>query len=110
MSWDASLMIDTGGEYPAGVAELGNYTYNVAPMYFEVFPEEKGFRDSLDGVLASDAIPILEQAITALEADPAHFKAMEPENKWGNYEGAVEYLKTILAGCQEHPKATIHIW
>lgn len=107
MSWDTYLVIDTGGEELAEVADLGNYTYNVAPMYYDVFGN-LGLR-LLDGLLAKNAIPILKIAINELESNPSKYRAMEPENEWGNYEGAVRYLKVILRGCMKHPKATIHI-
>lgn len=107
MSWDTYLVIDTGGEELAEVADLGNYTYNVSPMYYDVFGT-LGFR-SIDKMLAKDATPILEKAIGKLESNPSKYRAMEPENKWGNYDGAVQYLKDILHGCRKHPKATINI-
>jgi len=33
VSFSVSLTIDTGGEYPATIADLGNPTYNLTPMF-----------------------------------------------------------------------------
>jgi hypothetical protein len=34
---------------------------------------------------------------------------MNPANGWGDYDGALEYLRDLLIACAAHPKAEIHI-
>ena len=109
MSWDVSLMIDTGDKELVEVVDLGNYTYNVSPMYYKAFERKGGFR-SLDGMRVKKAIPILERAIQRMKDDPKQYKKMNPENGWGDYEGALEYLMDILDGCKKHPKTIIKIY
>lgn len=47
--------------------------------------------------------------IKALEADPERFKAMNPPNGWGDYEGAIAFLKSIRVECEKHPEAFLKI-
>ena len=106
MSYDVRLTIDTGGENPASVSKWRTPTYNLAPM----FSKALGFGlRTLQDKLAGDAIPDLRRAIAAMQDDPAEFKKLNPENGWGNYEGALAFLQAFLADCLEHPKATVNI-
>lgn len=105
MSYDVSLTINTGIE-EVNVAECGNYTSNVSPMWSEAlgFPLSK-----LCGMNASDAVPHLRKAIAAMEDEPNKYRAMNPENGWGNYEGALSYLRKMLIECVQHPLCKIYI-
>lgn len=104
MSYDVSLTIDTGGEYPAVVCEVGNITSNVMPMIKEAmgFP----FRE-LDGVKAFDAQPKIDSALARMEQTPETFKAMNPPNGWGSYEGTMGFLARFSSCCVHHPQAVI---
>jgi hypothetical protein len=106
MSYDVWLEIDTGGKYPARVSETYSPTYNLGPMFQLALG--LGLRE-LTGASALVALPILRNAIAAMESGPERFKALNPPNGWGNYEVALEFLKLFLADCEQHPKATVHI-
>lgn len=108
MSWDISLEIDTGGVEPAEVVDIGNYTYNVMPMYAKVMGL-RSLNSDLHGMLAGEAIPILRNGIAYMEDNPLIFQRMNPENGWGDYEGALEYLRKILKACVSNPKCTIRV-
>lgn len=106
MSHDLYLLIDTGGEQLTCVSELGNYTSNVSGMWAEAL----GYRlAELDGRNAADAIPDLTRAVKRMEADRATYEAMNPSNGWGSYAGALAYLRRLLEGCTDHPKAQISV-
>lgn len=107
MSYDFALEIDTGGQMPATVADCGNCTYNVAPMFYKALGE--GGINKLHGEEAWKVIPKLEHAIEHMEAHAADYRELNPPNGWGNYDGALEYLRGILKACKEHPKCTIRI-
>jgi len=107
MSWDTCISIDTGGDEMALVEDVGNYTYNVAPMYYGAFGEG-GFRQ-LNKMNCKDATPILKKAIKNMMVNKQEYTKMNPPNGWGNYEGALEYLKKILQACKNHPNAVIDI-
>lgn len=110
MSYDIELYmnIDTGAPEPHWftVADIGNYTSNVAPMWGDALGHRLA---DLKEKTASDALPALQRAVAALEADPAKYEAMNPPNGWGDYQGALDYLRRLRDACAEHPKATIHM-
>lgn len=113
MSLDVSLSIsvDTGGDAPYE-AELftANYTHNVTPMWnaagvFDVL-YGRGEWDNDKLVLAGALIRILEEGSIQMLNYPGRFRAMNPPNGWGDYDGALSFLERLLAACRAHPKAT----
>lgn len=109
MSYDVRLEIDTGGEYPASVTEWRSPTYNLAPMFRWALDRDKdgdGLR-GLDGRTAQYAIGKLRAAVEDMEDNPATYKAMNPANGWGDYDGALAFMREFLADCIAHPKASV---
>lgn len=105
MSYDIYLNIFTGnGE--AMVAEVGNYTSNVSKMWNDAMGIPLS---ELDGKMAEDAIWYLEKGIFNMTNEPEHFKAMNPKNGWGDYNGALKYLEKFLEICREHPLTKVEI-
>jgi hypothetical protein len=41
--------------------------------------------------------------------DPKGFKKIEPENGWGTYSGAMDWLLSVIFACEDNPGATIRI-
>lgn len=87
-----------------------NYTHNVTKMaaaagiYEAVWrPEEKGY------TMAGHLIIPLREGIAKMEADPAKFIALNPENGWGSYETFLPWLKEYLAACEENMDAKIGV-
>ena len=112
MSYDVSLIMQTGPEMWATASVCGNMTSNVGAMYRLALPatdERCAGLPGLNGLRAEVAIPLLSAAVEAMEADPDRFKAWSPANGWGSYDGALRYLKGILSSCQCHPWATIEV-
>lgn len=108
MSYDIDLRIDTGGEWPAVVHDVGNMTSNLSPMWMRALGRPLS---SLDGMLCSAAEKLLAPAVAHL-SDPANakvYESMNPPNGWGDHEAAVRYLSDLLDGCRTHPKATIRV-
>lgn len=108
MSWDVDIIINTGIE-DSSVEECGNYTYNVSPMYYNSFNLEEGLR-GLHQMGCEDAIKHLNIAINKMESDPEKYRAMNPKNGWGDYEGALNFLKRIRKDCTKHPKAKVGVY
>ena len=104
MGFGVWMEIDAGGEYPARVTESFNYTSNVSPMWTEAIGTS--LRD-LKGKTGEEAKPVLVKAICDMAAHPEKYKPMEPDNGWGDYHGAMNFLSRILEICQEAPKAKI---
>ena len=106
MSYDVTLTVDTGGQYPARVTETRTPTYNLGPM----FEDALGFPlRNLNGLKGLECVPLLRVAIAAMQDDPARFKKLNPENGWGSYEGALKFFQGFLEECIEHPKAIVSV-
>jgi hypothetical protein len=115
VSYDFGLRVDTGNrdgdviidaehlEQPS--VRCSNYTSNAWRMYAEA-----GIRlPELDGLWCGDLVWRLADAVKQMETDPGRFQPLEPENGWGDYEGALNYLRSILDVCEAHPQARLYI-
>ena len=96
---------------PLGWAKVGSPTTNLADMFRLAFssddePKKYGLRD-FDGMLGRKAYLILIGAISRMKARPDDFRALNPPNGWGTYEGAVEFLERLARACEELPDWTI---
>lgn len=104
VSYDVTLYVSTGGDSEVE-AFWRNMTSNVAPMWRKAGADLASFADKR----ASECVADLEVAIKAMEADPATYRAMNPENGWGDYDGCLDFLKSIREACVTHPACTVHI-
>lgn len=102
MSFDISLQ----GWVHATVFDVGNYTSNVSGMWTKAlgFPLR-----SLKGKRASEVLPELNRAVSHMVNNREEYIPMNPPNGWGDYEGALEYLRKLRDGCAANPDAEIHI-
>lgn len=109
MSWDFHMAVPIGrdGELVHVGHYEANYTYNVSRMFYRALGNE-GIR-GLHGKSGADAEPQLNAAVAAMRADPDIYRAMNPPNGWGNYEGALELLETLASWCREVPGAQLII-
>lgn len=87
-----------------------NITHNLgwmakeAGIYLQVWrPEEVGIKK------ASQMVNPLEEGLALLKSDPERFKKFEPENKWGTYNGFIEWLDEYLQACKNFPDADIEV-
>lgn len=106
MSYDLYLEIDTGSDCMTTVVDVGNYTSNVSPMWFKALGERLA---EFHGRNAGESVPLLDKGIAAMEDGRAEYEAMNPDNGWGRYEGALDYLRRLRGCCAEHPKTTIRV-
>ncbi len=108
MSYDIYLAIDTGGEYPATVADVGNMTGNCGGQWYKALGCSLS---ALHGKNAGECIPMLEAAVSDMHKPENReaYKALDPPNGWGSLEHARTYLEDLLKACREHPKTTIRI-
>jgi hypothetical protein len=107
MSYDIWLEIDTGEAEPYVVDEPGNCTSNVSPMWKDALGRSLG---DYHGAPCSEACGPLARGVERMEAEPDRYRKMNPENGWGDYEGALDFLRRLLRACRAHPNATIQIW
>jgi len=105
MSWDADLIDDRGhnegswnfthncnGMIAAAMETLGQPR---PPEASRILPIGPAWWYSLDGKSGPEGKAFLAGIIGALEADPLHFKAMNPANGWGSYEQLLETLRSM---------------
>jgi hypothetical protein len=95
----------------------GNYTYNLAPLFFEIIPGEVGGLRELHGMTGKQAGAVLSLAFERLdrmrfrngstEADLiARFDA---PNGWGTTFGATIFLAQVMAACLLNPRRKVRV-
>jgi hypothetical protein len=94
----------------AGTAYSDNITHNLehmayaAGLYDAVWvPEQHGIE------IAAQLIAPLREGLARLKENPDHFKAFNPANEWGTYEGLVTFIEQYLKACETHPDATVRV-
>lgn len=85
-----------------------NLTHNLAPMAREAGLFWLWRLD--DPCPAGWLVPALEAPLENLKARPEHYKALNPPNGWGSYEGLVEVLEDLLNNCRGTPGAQVSTW
>lgn len=109
MSWWIGMEIDAGGENPIPMLHDVNCTYNLSDMFREALPDLKDGMWGLNNLSGSEAEPHLSKAIKDMDENPDKYKAMNPKNGWGDFDGALEVLVQILSWCQQAPRGTISV-
>ena len=105
MSYDVHLET-TQGTARRIVSEEYNYTYNVSPMFKKALGCSLTELSGLQGVRVARC---LDDAIADMELHPREYRAMNPANGWGDYEGALAFLKAVRAECRHYPLATVRV-
>lgn len=95
------------------LAEVGNYTSNVSGMWARALEATAGdaaprrARDEAVSLSATDgwtcerAAPVLIAAAGWMRGHRAELVDLNPENGWGNYDGALDYLERAAALCRQ---------
>lgn len=104
MSYDFSLDIDTGCGNTVCIWDC-NITSNVAPMWREAGID---FR-AMDGAPAIQVAVALRPAVSAMAADPTTYRAMNPDNGWGDADGCLRFLRDLLEACEMHPNTVLRV-
>lgn len=108
MSYDVYLVADLGGPEPITLGILdANMTWNLRPMFAAV--NDGDGPQEWDEKPARDVAEILTRTIAAFDADPDKFRAMNPPNGWGTFEGAREFAQEVLAACLIAPNAVVRV-
>lgn len=63
----------------------------------------------LHDMLAADALPRLNAAISMMVADRPRFEKLNPPNGWGDYDGALEFLRKIRDACETAPMGRLSV-
>lgn len=94
MSYDMSI------DYMGGSEDF-NYTYNVSTMWY-IVGGEKGIRSHY-GMTGKDASQVLIKMLVLMLAQP-ELARLNPDNDWGDYEGATEFIFKLVQASLRHPE------
>ena len=90
--------------YDANITHNLNKMADAAGIYKHLWrPEE------IEITKAAQLIEPLREGLALLLSDPERFKEFDPENKWGDYDGLVDFVRSYLAACEENPNATVEV-
>jgi hypothetical protein len=106
MSWDVDIVESLDCEYEGILSEVGNYTYNVSPMYMKAM----GLTISgLHGKRTLEVVQIVSDGVIQMSKNIKEYQELNPSNGWGNYEGAKQFLKEILIHCLDYPEGIVRV-
>lgn len=87
-----------------------NITHNLSRMAREAGIHGHLWRPDEIGITkASELIEPLMEGLNKLETHPDRYKAYNPKNGWGDYEGLVSFVSDYLDACREYPAADIEV-
>lgn len=86
-------------------SERWNYTSNCGPMWRHAGANLAEFA----GKRAGDCAVILRAAIARMEADPATYEAMNPENGWGSYDRLLPALRRLAGIFESSPDGVVWV-
>ena len=88
-----------------------NITHNLGKMAAEAGIYKHLWRPDEIGVTkAAELIEPLRDGLAVLRADPERFKALNPENGWGNYDNLVQFVDDYIQACTDNPDADVSVW
>lgn len=97
MSYDGWIEVAVPDrDEPLVCANFGNYTSNVSRMWgwaLSLVCETPMRLADTEGWSCEKAAPILAKAVAVMEAERPRMEAWNPENGWGDFNGALEYLR-----------------
>lgn len=87
-----------------------NITHNLSAMAREAGVYEPLWRPDEIGISkAAQLVEPLKAGLEKLRSEPDRFKALNPKNGWGDYEGLVNFVADYLAACERHPDAEVRV-
>lgn len=88
-----------------------NITHNLNKMAGEAGIYEHLWRpDELGIKKAKELIEPLKTGLALLQSEPERFKAFNPSNGWGTYEGLCQFVADYLSACISCPEAEVSVW
>ncbi len=91
--------------YTANITHNLNKMAEAAGIYQHLWrPDEIGV------TRAEELIAPLTDGFARLQAAPGTYRAHNPPNGWGSYEGLVQFVADYLDACKANPTATVKVW
>ena len=82
-------------------------TYNLGPMWRAAGVP---FDEGIEGKRGRELLDDLRVSLATLRADPARFKAMNPPNGWGDYDGLCDVVQRMIEAIEKYPEAVVSTW
>lgn len=93
-----------------GPVYSANITHNLGKMAAEAGVYEALWRpEEINATHASDLLAALRRGLDNLIENPDHFKAFNPSNGWGDYNGLVSFVTRYLEACEMYPDAEVSV-
>jgi hypothetical protein len=105
MGYWAGVEIHTGKEYTE-VCESINHTSNTGKMWAIALGIPLG---DLHHMECRNAADILHKGVKYMRENKEELEKLNPENGWGDYDTALEFLTEIRDMADAHPKARLDI-
>lgn len=87
-----------------------NITHNLTGMAAEAGIYEHLWRPDEIGITkARELIQPLTDGLALMRSEPERFKALNPPNGWGSYDGFVPWIARYLEACQTYPDADVSV-
>jgi hypothetical protein len=87
-----------------------NITHNLGGMADEAWIYHCLWRpDEVGLTKAAQLIEPLREGLNRLRAEPAKYKALNPKNGWGDYDGLVRFVTEYLEACEKYPNAKVEV-
>jgi hypothetical protein len=107
MSYDISLGIRVRDQW-YDIIEVGNMTSNVAPMWRLASPHTDGLA-GMHGMSAEEAFPHISLLAYEMTQNPDKYRALNPDNGWGSYEGALNYVIEFGMYCEKNSGLEVYV-
>jgi len=100
----------TVGEEESNEVYWANITHNLGGMAEAAGIYKHLWRpEEIEITKAGQLIAPLQDGLERLRADPEKYRAYNPPNGWGSYEGLVSFVEKYLAACIETPDADVRV-
>ena len=87
-----------------------NITHNLNKMADEAGIYKHLWRPEEIGITkAGELIEPLREGLALLLSDEERFRKFDPENKWGDYDSLVDFVREYLSACEENPNASVRV-
>jgi hypothetical protein len=86
-----------------------NYTHNIVHMmHAAAKTSHYDWADDFQGEPAWRLVPLLARLVSNLKKDPEKYRAMNPNNGWGDYDGMLDdYLGPLMEACNSNPSGIL---
>lgn len=109
--WDSEYP----GQEPCGAvmdrnSYSANITHNLGKMAGEAGLYELLWRPDEIGITKAEQLILpLVSGLKRLQAEPDRFRAFNPANGWGDYEGLVKFVQNYLLACIANPDGEVSV-